>query len=921
MAFCSFSVLIIVLLFSTPVFSIDEGTLRGYVFDENQRPLPRAVVRLRGLEDSLVQPCISDDSGHFLIVGIPSGKHTVVFEAKGYQDRTEENIWIKPSQMVYCKAVLFPEGHEKASQSHPVLLDYTQCVYQTYVGESQLTELPTAHNVWSIVENQDLSATVSRIDVGGLWGTIPPFFSGRGGTTWTQSSYTLNGMDVTDPYAKGMPLLYPDFYAIGGAQLTNASPSPDVFSPGGRFNLISKKAESRLHGGASLFFIDKILQSENITPALESEGLFESHKFNRSIDGNIRLSGPITPGKLSFAASLTSYHVSRDIAQYEGDDNSSVFSGLFNLTCRTEKTSTLDFLWTGQTVSHPTYGAYRRVPEAATADRKDHYNVFQVIWRKNWRNRHFFKAGIGLAQGHIRSDFQPESGPQHGVEIFRETPYGTASSAVQSTRNLWTFQFKGDSFFLHHRHTQHRLQYGIQLQYATASSSEKIKDNLHRRFFGGLPLEVAKFDTPIDHREAGLHFHLYLQDSVTFADFLSFYIGVNFSGSRGWIPGISESMKNRRINWLNISPRLGLIIPLTRSKKSAIRLSAGRYYFSMPLEYLAYGNPGSMGGQVYEWNDLNNDRLYQEGESGIILRRIGPHYAEIDNDLKRPYTNELAISFDMVFDSSWRFSFGLFARETKNLIGTLNIGVPFENYEPVQVYDSGDDRVPGNHDDLIFTVHDQNRNTLGLDYFLLTNEAPENRVTNYYGADLTLVKYFGKRFTFFLSLTATNANGTTNPGNTYRENDEGIIGSLYDDPNTLINARGRVAFDRAYTGRIGINYLAPFGIRLGCVIKYYDGQPFARKIIIPSLNQGPFYIQANPRGLSRYEYNRTVDVRLEKMFPLPNGKLRVILDGFNILNRNLATEENEWTSPEYPLRYATEVQSPRVFRIGLAYEF
>ena len=118
-----------------------------------------------------------------------------------------------------------------------------------------------------------------------------------------------------------------------------------------------------------------------------------------------------------------------------------------------------------------------------------------------------------------------------------------------------------------------------------------------------------------------------------------------------------------------------------------------------------------------------------------------------------------------------------------------------------------------------------------------------------------------------------------------------------------------------------MNYLAPFGIRLGCVIKYYDGQPFARKIIVPDLTQGPFYIQANPRGLSRYEYNRTVDIRVEKIFPLQKGKLRVILDGFNILNRNLATQENEWTSPEYPLRYATEIQSPRVFRLGLAYEF
>jgi hypothetical protein len=46
-----------------------------------------------------------------------------------------------------------------------------------------------------------------------------------------------------------------------------------------------------------------------------------------------------------------------------------------------------------------------------------------------------------------------------------------------------------------------------------------------------------------------------------------------------------------------------------------------------------------------------------------------------------------------------------------------------------------------------------------------------------------------------------------------------------------------------------------------------------------------------------------------------------MLDGFNIMNRNLATEENEWTGPEYPERFATEIQSPRIFRLGLAYEF
>jgi hypothetical protein len=904
-----------------PLHSYDGGSVWGYVFDEKNLPLPGVEVVIPGNENTLVFPTTSDESGYFRIVGIPSGKHRIIFQSEGYLPCTEDKVWVKPSQSIYVEAVLYAEDLGKVSTARPVLLDYTQCVYQTYIGEAQIDRLPSAHNVWALVENQDLSATVSRIDVGGLWGTIPALFSARGGTTWTQSSYYLNGMDVTDPYSKGMPLFIPDFYALRATQLHNASPPPSALSPAGHFNINTKQAASRWHGSVSLYWIDKILQSNNITPALESEGIFESHKFNQSLDGNIFLSGPLAKNRVSFVTSITSYRVSRDIADFEEDDMSSLLSGLLGLTFRLDKSASLDVLWTGQIVSHPTYGADRKIPEMATSDRQDSANVFQAIWQKNLRNRHFFTAGLGFAQRHIQSDFQSASGPQHGIEIFRKIPSGTAASALSSTRNLWTLQLKGNSFLSDSQRIQHRFQYGIELQYATASTTEEIKNDIHLHFFGRTPLEIVKYPVPIDHREAGLHFSLYCQDSIMLADFFSFYLGLHLSGSRGWIPGNSAGPDKTTISWLNLSPRLGLMVPLTKSKKSALRISAGRYFFTMPLEYLAYGNLGALGGLVYRWNDRNQDNLYQEREAGVLLRRIGPRFAEIDKDLKRPYTNELAISFETVFGSSWHFSFGLFTRETRNLIGTLNTGVPASSYNPVKIYDSGDDRVSGNHDDLVFTVYDQNRKTFGQDFFLLTNEDQKDRITNYYGADLFLVKNFGEKFSFFLSLTATNVNGSTNPGNTHHENDDSVLGSLYDTPNTLINARGRVVFDRAYTGRIGVNYLAPFGIRLGCVVKYYDGQPFARKIIVSDLTQGPFYINANPRGLSRYEYNRTVDIRIEKIFPLQAGNLRVILDGFNVINRNLATEENEWTSPEYPLRYATEIQSPRVFRLGISYEF
>ena len=58
-------------------------------------------------------------------------------------------------------------------------------------------------------------------------------------------------------------------------------------------------------------------------------------------------------------------------------------------------------------------------------------------------------------------------------------------------------------------------------------------------------------------------------------------------------------------------------------------------------------------------------------------------------------------------------------------------------------------------------------------------------------------------------MTATRAFQTNGPGNTAWENDEGMIGPLYDNPNAGINAQGRPRFDRAYTTIPETQYAIP----------------------------------------------------------------------------------------------------------------
>jgi hypothetical protein len=905
----------------------DVGFIQGKTLTLDQTALANVTIKISGKDLNFEKILTSDHAGFFHMAGFPAGHYTIQFDSHGYHSTVQSSVYMLPSQSLFIRAVLANEDSTNRSFSDIIRTDFNQCLQQTILDRYNMFILPSAHNVWSLMENQDLSATSNRIDVGGLWNNIPAVFSARGGGSWTQTSYSLNGFDMTDPYWTGMPLFYPDYYALGYTQLYNASHPPYILAPGGQFNLITQTEQSSFHGGISAFYTQRSLQASNITPSLEEEGIFEAHTFDYLLDGNFHISGPLVKNKLSFFASVTANDISRDMAEFDEMDKSSLLSGLISLRYNFSQ-SYLRILWTGQKISYSSYGADREIPFSATSNRKDAYDVFQAIWTTWIQNKHFFKAGLNFTNGHIQSDFQDNIVGPHSIEIFERTPSGTAPLAYKDTRKTLTFLLRADSVFGDLFLGDHRLQYGLQLQKSQSVSQKHIHENYHLYFYNGNPLEVVKYNTPIEHDESSFQFNFYVQDTLTLSSLLSLYFGLNFDYSKGWIPGGGSetslsgvSAEESRVQWFSVSPRIGIIIPLSSSKQSALKLSFARYYFRLPLNYLTYGNSGALGGLAYIWNDRNNDNRFQENETGTLLRREGPLYSSIDPGLKRPYTDEYTIVYSSAFGSDWYFSLGGFYRGTRDQVKTLNIGVPFSAYDPKYFLDLGDDYIRYTEDDQIFTVFNQLTDTLGQDFFLLTNHVDDPRVSHYFGVDLNLVKRFGSVFTYFLSMTATQAEGTTNPGNTEWENDDGIIGALFDDPNTLINGKGRLRFDRAYTIRMGLHYLAPFDINLGCIIKYYDGQPFSRKIIIEDVNQGPFYIQAHSRGAVRYEFNLTLDLRIEKVIRIGTSRLRLFLDGFNILNSGLATEENPWTGPEFKLRYATEIQSPRVFRLGLSYEF
>ena len=867
----------------------------------------------------------SGSDGSFALAGIPPGKYALLIDREGFKPLSDQDVMIEPEGLLFAQASLALQKESAGPGPSIVWADLSDDTSRTLIDAFQVQSLPSANNIWSLLENQDLSATTNRIDVGGVWASVPALWSSRGSVSWTQSSYLLNGLDATDPYDTGRPLYYPDNEALQFVSHSNGRHPVSYLSPGGAFDFLSKEGTADFHGAVSAYFTSPGMTSSSVPARLQDEGLAERTKLGSLGSYNVQLSGPILPRRLLVFASLSHLNLSRDVAEFEPDDKGTVSSAFLNLTYLLGR-GTLQMLWTGQTVHLPTAGADRSVPESATLDQKNLYNVFQLIWRGRFTPQHAFELAAAFNRGNLHSRFQDGVTAPHGEEIFKKIPTGAAASAGRDDRTTIIVQGKGQILLGSLSKVQQRVGYGFSLRGAEASAETEILGNVHLHYQEENPFEVVRFNTPLHHRERSLEIHVFAEDQVIFRNLSTLSFGLHLVSTQGWAPRVggppesAAGTEGGKVDWFQVSPRLSFSLPLSRGKSLILRVSAARYYFHLPLQYLAYGNPQALGGVAYPWTDPNRDGQFEPGEEGAPWRREGPFYASVDPELRRPLCDEYSVSFTKIFPGGLYLCLAGFYRETRHLVETLNTGVPLTAYSPVEIYDPGDDAIPGNHDDLYLTVYDQDKGTLGNDLFLLTNPDSGSRVNRYRGLDLTLVKKFGATV-FFFTGTATEAIGTSSPGNTEFENDDGVIGALYDNPNAFLFDKGRLRFDRAYTARLGLSVPLPFGFRLAGLVKYYDGQPFARKIIVTGFNQGPFYVQAFPRATARYEYNMTVDLRLETAIPLGRTRARFFVDAYNIFDWAQATEENEWSGPEFVLRYATEVQSPRVVRLGIRYEF
>jgi hypothetical protein len=214
---------------------------------------------------------------------------------------------------------------------------------------------------------------------------------------------------------------------------------------------------------------------------------------------------------------------------------------------------------------------------------------------------------------------------------------------------------------------------------------------------------------------------------------------------------------------------------------------------------------------------------------------------------------------------------------------------------------------------------------LGQDRYLLTNPAGLRMLHTGMEAE---AQTEWRHLRLHASFVAEKAYGPTNPGDAVYENDPGVIGALFLDPNTAAHAAGRSFVDRAYVGKIQATYRLPQswgGFEMTSVANYLDGLTFARQLLVMGLPQGPLLVpttvRGSPEGGNRAQYLINWNASLSRRFGLPFGSIGIFADVFNATNAGQKIQEIDLSGPSFNLRRPAAIQTPRFVRIGFRYDF
>jgi hypothetical protein len=289
-------ILLSVLILSVSLIAqVRTGTIWGHITDTQGAALP-------GVSVTLISPfsapttVVTDAQGIFRFVSIePSNKYDLTAELQGFKKGEKTGIIVVVGQQSRIDLTL--EQGKIEEEVTVVAVTPTVDAKKTSVGKNVTQEilqsLPTARDPWNVMQMAP-SVIMDRENVGGSESGQQAGYYSRGDPTGGNNNvWAIDGVVVTDPASVGASPAYWDFDSFEEMNIVTGGADATIQTGGIALNMVTKRGGNKITLGGRFYLTDSKFQANNLTPALEAQGVTGINKINYIKDYGFNLGGPV----------------------------------------------------------------------------------------------------------------------------------------------------------------------------------------------------------------------------------------------------------------------------------------------------------------------------------------------------------------------------------------------------------------------------------------------------------------------------------------------------------------------------------------------------------------------------------------------------------------------------------------------------
>ena len=958
------------------------GNVYGNVFDEQGAALPGGVATLAG--PAAPRTTSVDASGLFRFLKVAPGKYSVTLAMPGFTTVTRENVLVSVGQntQVDLQLKLSKVQESVTVTSQTPLIDTRKVETGETFGKDQLTEIPTARDVWSLIQ-QVPGVQINTVNVAGNQSALaggPELISkGSGNVVYQIDGATVTNNTWGDPFGRqnGGTDTFFDFSTFENVDVATGGSTLDQQSSGATINVVTKRGTNEIRGSARYLYASHNWQSNN-TPEEAAVQDLPTNNTQFVREYGAELGGPIVKDKvwLWFAGSYQTINLNTasfdaNLGSFTARESTNLEPWSAKLNAQISNSNAAALYYSRSDRVQDNRGATPiRPPETLT-------NLLIPANFYKAEDSHVFSSDLfaSLFLSYYGDDYnsQPVRGIHPNDENFQVEQYNN------SWQNNWIYFISKNpqkqanmqvSKFFNTGKLNHELKFsfnyraqvndsasglpGNQLQgnQYTSSASALIGRGVRTVYrtqiwSGTLGDTITAGNLTV---QAGVRYDKQQAKNLpstsfgntAFPDLLP---TVNYHGAQDW-----------QFDFTTWQPRVSATYALGERKNTLLRASYARFADQMGyLGYYGSGVPASNGYYVY-WNDLNHDHIVQANEADpnqIYSFYYGLDPAVMPNlpnsitpGLKTPVSNEFTAGLDQEIGDNFAVSGTFSYRNTTDILENLPSGASLSSYQLTGIATGAP--VAANGFTLPFSEPFYGLNNLDSPPPGVTLLNRPGATQRYYGVDLSVVKRLSDHW--MLRVTGgwnsfkqhLQADSIENPNNLQGLGGQNDNGGLVVGGSNGRNNKGAVFINSSWQFNLNALYQAPYGISLGAnffgrqgypnpyYVRTYSHEDALDGNSIGSINN----ILIDQVDTFRYPNVYQLDLRLQKSFQIgrmtiiPSAELFNAANSAAILQRyqrvgtfnRSSSNPNQFVQNPY-FNQIIEVQSPRIVRLGLTVSF